>query len=215
MARKPHPPASDAIIDATLTLAAERGWRGLALTDIAERAGTPLADLVEHFPSRAAILDAYLRRIDHAMMAGGGEGGTSRSDETPRDRLFEVIMRRFDAMSRDRKALAAILRQSGDDPWAVLCGGRRFLRSMALILETAGLSAAGLGGLARVNGIAVVYLYVLKNFLTDDSPDLARTMAALDKALRRAEDVFALVSRRSRQPSPGSDTDLREGSPPT
>lgn len=215
MARKPHPPASDAIIDATLALAAERGWRGLALTDIAKRAGTPLADLVEHFPSRAAILDAYLRRIDHAMMAGGGEGGASGSDETPRDRLFEVIMRRFDAMSRDRKALAAILRQSGDDPWAVLCGGRRFLRSMALILETAGLSAAGLGGLARVNGIAVVYLYVLKNFLADDSPDLARTMAALDKALRRAEDVFALVSRRSRQPSPRSDTDLREGSPPT
>lgn len=214
MARKPHIPASDAIIDATLALAAERGWRGLALADIAERAATPLADVIEHFPSKGAILDAYTHRIDHAMLAGG-EGSGRDSVESTRDRLFEVAMRRFDAMAKDRAALAVILRQSGDDPWAVLCGGRRFLRSMALALETAGLSSAGLRGLARINGMAVVYLYALKNFLSDDSADLARTMAALDKALRRAEDVLSLVSRHSAPPPATSTTDLREGGPPT
>ncbi|HTH16468.1 MAG TPA: TetR/AcrR family transcriptional regulator, partial [Magnetospirillum sp.] len=164
MAKKPHGP--DPIIDAALALAAETGWRRLALADVAERAGVPLAQVVENFPSKAAILDAYLQRVDTRMMTDGID-----REESVRDRLFDVIMRRFDAMAGDRRALSIILRQSTDDPWAVLCGGRRFLRSMALVLETAGLSSAGLDGLLRINGIAAVYLYVFKTFLDDDSAD--------------------------------------------
>lgn len=188
MAKTRH--GAQPIISAALALAAEKGWRGTSLSEIATRAGVTLAELVEHFPTRAAILDAYARQIDHRMMEGAVD-----PTETARDRLFEVVMRRFDAMSPDRKALAVILRESGDDPWAILCGGRRFLKSMALTLETAGLSSAGLAGLARTEGLAVTYLYVLRVFVEDDSPDLARTMARLDKALRRAEGLATLVWR--------------------
>lgn len=192
----------DTIVDAALALAAEKGWRGLALADVADRAGVKLAELVAHFPNRTAILEAYVDRIDQRMMAGDVD-----RDESPRDRLFDVIMRRFDAMAADRKALSAILRQSTDDPWALLCGGRRMLRTMALILETAGISASGLRGLAKVHGVAAIYLYVFKKFLEDESTDLARTMAALDKALRRASDCSGIVFRRSSafSPSPTSD----------
>jgi AcrR family transcriptional regulator len=197
MAKKPHgPDVHDAIVNAALHLAAERGWRSLALADIAALAEVPLADLVEHLPSKSAILDAYLRRVDRHMMATVPDQG-----ETPRDRLFDVIMRRFDAMAADRAALRVILRQSTDDPWAVLCGGRRFLQSMALILETAGFSSSGLRGIARIHGIAAVYLYAFRKFLDDDSPDQARTMAALDKALRRAEDWSSVLLRRRTTPA--------------
>lgn len=195
MAKKSHGP--DAIVTAALALAAERGWRGLALADIAERAGLPLAELVGHFPSRVAILEAYADRVDHAMM----DGALDR-DESPRDRLFDVIMRRFDAMAGDRQALAAILRQSTDDPWAMLCGGRRFLRSMALTLETAGISSSGLRGVVKTQAIAAVFLYAFKTFLDDDSADHARTMAALDKALRRTSDCYSFVFRRGRDTAP-------------
>lgn len=192
MAKKPHAPdTAAAVVTAALALAAERGWHGLSLAEIAERAGLPLAELVEHFPSRAAILDAYVRRIDRHMMEGGTDAG-----EAARDRLFDVIMRRFDAMADDRRALAVILRQSAGDPWSMLCGGKRFLHSMALILETAGISSAGLSGMVKIHGIAAVYLYALKTFLEDDSADHARTMAALDKALRRAGDWVSLTFRR-------------------
>lgn len=199
MAKKSHGP--DEIVSAALALAAERGWRGLALADIAERAGMPLAELVTHFSGKTAILEAYADRIDRAMM----EGSLDR-DESPRDRLFDVIMRRFDAMAGDRRALAVILRQSADDPWAMLCGGRRFLRSMALILETAGISASGLRGMAKVQAVAAIFLYAFKAFLDDDSADHARTMAALDKGLSRASDWYALVFRRSRSTAPSPTT---------
>lgn len=193
MAKKPHAP--DAIVDAALALAAEKGWRRLALADIAERAGVKLADLVEHFADRTAILAAYADRIDHAMMAEEVD-----RNEPPHDRLFDVIMRRFDAMSGDRKALGAIVRQSTDDPKALLCGGSRYLRSMALTLETAGISASGLRGLVKIQAIAAIYLYVFKIFLDDDSADHARTMAALDKSLKRASDWSSLIFRHSSRP---------------
>lgn len=182
----------DAIIDAALALAAERGWRGLSLAEIAERAGIGLAALVEQAGSKAAILDAYGRRIDRRMLEGG-----AADDEAVRDRLFDVLMRRFEAMAPDRKALAVILRETGDDPWALACGARRFLGSLALTLECAGLSATGLAGLARLQGLGVVAAYAFKAFLDDQTEDLSPTMAALDKALRRAEDVAGMVWRRS------------------
>lgn len=184
------------IIDAALDLALDRGWRGVSLADIAARAQVPLAELVEHFPTRTHILDGYARRIDRRMMDGAVDAA-----ESPRDRLFEVVMRRFDAMAPHRAALAVILRDGGADPWALLCGARRFARSMALTLETAGITSAGLTGLARVEGLALAYLYVLRVFLDDDSADLARTMAVLDKALGRAEGMAAMLWRR-RQPRP-------------
>lgn len=194
MAKKSHgpdaPPDPDAIVAAALALAAETGWRRLPLADIAARAGVSLAELIRHFPTKTAILDAYVAHIDQHMMAGGTEAG-----ESHRDRLFDVIMRRFDAMAGNRRALEVIMRESADDPWAVLCGGRRFLRSMALVLETAGISAAGLPGMVKTQAIAAIYLYVFKTFVADDSPDHARTMAALDKGLKRASDWYALVFR--------------------
>ncbi len=190
MAKKPSP--VDATLAATMELAAERGWRSLSLADISDRSGVALADLVEQFPSKAAILAAYTRSVDARMLAAGTETG-----ETPRDRLFDVIMRRFEAMAPDRRGLAAILRQAGDDPLLLVCGARRFVQSMALTLEAAGLSSSGLWGMIRLKGLAAIYLYTMRVFVEDDSPDLTRTMAALDKALRRVESVAVLLWRRS------------------
>lgn len=209
MAKKPHDTSHhgpDHMVKAALSLAAEKGWRGLALADIAERAKVPLTEVIEHFASKGAILAAYTRRIDQHMLEGGTE-----SSESPRDRLFDLIMRRFDAMAEDRRALRNILRQAGDDPWALLCGGGRFLKSMALTLEAAGISSSGLRGLALIQGLSAVYLYAFKTFLDDDSADHARTMAALDKALRRAEDVSSLLWRRRAPPQTAPTPDFRQG----
>ncbi|MGE5546292.1 MAG: TetR family transcriptional regulator [Solirubrobacterales bacterium] len=191
MAHEPHRNVADHIVSAALELAVDRGWRSLSLADIAAHAQVTLSDVVDTFGSKTGILDAYARGIDRKMLDGSFD-----PSEPLRDRLFDTVMRRFEAMAPDRRALAAILRDSGDDPWALLCGVRRFGKSMALTLEAAGLPSSGLAGLARVEALAVLVLYVLRVFLDDDSEDLARTMAALDKALRRAEGMAALVWRR-------------------
>jgi hypothetical protein len=102
-------------------------------------------------------------------------------------------MLRFDALAPHKKAVASILADVPADPLAALTEARPLLRSMAWMLEAAGLSAAGLGGCLRVHGLAGVYLATLRVWLGDDSSDLARTMAALDRNLRRAESLVGML----------------------
>ncbi len=185
----------DHIIDTTMRLAGERGWRDLSLAEIAAAAGLPLTEVYGHFAGKDAILAAYVERLNRAVLAADYD-----EDENARDRLFDALMRRFEAMQPQRRAVRAVLAESPRDPLALLAGGPRFLRGMALVLEAAGLSTTGLRGLARVQAMAAVYAYALRAWLADDSPDMAKTMAAVDTALARAETVARLCAgpRRAR-----------------
>lgn len=197
-----------AIIEATLALAAERGWRGISLADIAHRAEMPMADLYKVFPSKTAILESYFRRIDEQMLHDDGDV----PDVVLRDRLFDVVMRRFEAMAPHKQALSRIMRDSVDDPMIVLCGSRRVMRSLGLMLETAGISTTGFSGLLKIEGMAAVYAYAMRAWFADETDDFSHTMAALDKALRRAEGLAGLVWRRL---PPSSTPNSPQTSPPS
>lgn len=181
------------IVDAALALAAERGWRDLRLADIAAAADLPIAAVVSAYPSKQAILAAYGRRLDETVAAGCD---ASDLDQPVRDRLFDVLMRRFDAMKKDRDGLRAIARDLRRDPLAAMAAGCSVLSAMAVMLEAAGVSAAGAFGLARTKGLAAIYLSVLRVWLEDDTEDLSRTMAALDRHLDNADRAMSFLCRR-------------------
>jgi len=178
---------ADRMVDAALRLAERQGWRRTGLAEIAQEAGLPLDEAYAACPSKLGLIVRFHRRIDRAALAGAGEPG-----EAPRDRLFEVLMRRFDALAPHRGALKAILRDSIGDP-AALLGMPALVCSMGWMLERAGVSAAGWRGRLRVHLLAGLYISVLRVFLTDDSADLAKTMAALDRRLRGAEAWLGLA----------------------
>jgi AcrR family transcriptional regulator len=181
-----------AVFTAALGLAAERGWGKISLADIAEAAQTPMSELHARFATKQAILDAFSRHVDHAVLK-------TVDDEAPegnaRERLFDVLMRRFDVLDADRDGVKAVVKASACDPLALACGACGLRRSMAAMLEAAGISAGGLAGILRVKGLAAVYLAALRAWLGDDSPDRAKTMAALDRALRRADGWAAMLDR--------------------
>jgi AcrR family transcriptional regulator len=179
----------DRILDAALTLAGREGWRKASLGAIAGEAGVPLHELYGEFRSRAAILGGLMARTDAGVLA---ETRAADTEESPRDRLFEVLMRRFEALKPHRAALKGIARDLGCDPPTALCSAPAFLRSMVWMLEAAGLSSAGLRGRLRVRALALMYLCVLRVFVADDSEDLAKTMAALDRRLHQAEPWLGL-----------------------
>ena len=203
MARKPAPaektagpakPAGDPakhVIEVALQLAAEKGWRNLALVDIAQAAGLSLAGLYALYPSKQAILSAYLRGIDRAVLEE-----TEPPEGSAKDRLFDVLMRRLDKLEPHKAGLIRIGEDSARDPLAVLCGVGRLDRSMAAMLEAAGISAGGLGGLVRTKGLSAIYLSTLRTWVRDETTDKSKTMAALDKALGRAERLAGACQRR-------------------
>ena len=102
---------------------------------IAAEAGLPILTLYRAFPSKPAILCAFSRRIDETVLAAPLDADP---DERPRDRVFDLLMRRFDALRPHRDAIEVLGRELPGDPVAALALGAAPLRSMAWMLEAAG-----------------------------------------------------------------------------
>lgn len=180
----------DRILEATFALIPVEGWRRLSFSAIAAEAGLPLVSVYRLFRSKAAVLARFTGRIDEKALAQPPAAG---AEESARDRLFDLLMRRFDALRPYRPALEVLRRELPGDPLSALCTGAVLLRSMRWMLDAAGIMTSGLGGVLAVKLTAFAYLSAMRVFERDDSADLGRTMAALDRALGRIE--FALRPR--------------------
>ena len=198
------------IIEAAFALAAKNGWSNTTLSHIAAKADVPMADVYLSMPSKSAILAAYSRQIDLKMLDASDDVD---EEDTARDRLFDVIMNRFDAMAHDREALRVISQDVRYRPFELLALRDSMLHSLRWILEAAGLDAGGARGAVRQRGLALIYADVFATWLKDDDPGLAKTMALLDRRLRRAEDLIRrLQSSRERftRPAPNLGPDDKE-----
>ena len=93
---------------------------------IAAEAGLPILTLYRTFPSKPAILCAFSRRIDETVLAAPLDADP---DERPRDRVFDLLMRRFDALRPHRDAIEVLGRELPGDP---VGRARAWRRSVAL-----------------------------------------------------------------------------------
>lgn len=180
------------LVAATFRLAAERGWRALRLDDIAEATGTPPVELRRRFPCKASVLVACARQIEQQAAA---EPPAFEPEDTVRDRLFELLMQRLDLLAPHKEGVARVLRDLPGDPLGAAFAGPDVLRLMARILDQAGVPAAGPAGCLRAKGLAAIWFATLGDWVRDDSPDNARTMAALDAHLRRAEPFARMLAQ--------------------
>jgi hypothetical protein len=185
-----------ALVSAAFTQAGLTGWR----VEAARSAELPLDQARARFPGPGAVLMRFGLMADAAALA------EIPTEPAVRDRLFDLLMRRFDVLQRHRQGMLALLQTLPADPLLSLALGAATLRSMAWMLEAAGVSAAGLRGKLRAQGLVAVWLYALRAWKTDDSTDLAGTMAALDKALDQAERFSSMLGKD--EPTPVPDVDL-------
>lgn len=178
--------AKGRIVAAALREAARRPWREVTLADIAQGAGLNLAELRREVSGKSDITAAFARMIDDEVLARAPR----RSEgQAARDAVFDVVMVRFDALVPHKDALKSIAADASADP-ALLPG---FLASQAWMLNAAGVSTDGIEGNARVMGLASIYASVFRTWLEDDDVGMARTMAALDRRLRRGESTIQTV----------------------
>ena len=186
MARRPsrptEPDRSEKLLDAALALASERDWPAIGMADIAAQAGLSLAEARAAFPDKPCMVAALLGRMDAAMLA---DAGPADAESTPHDRLFDLLMRRFDALALHKTAIARMARTLPRDPVSGLVAAPSLLRSMAWALEAAGVSTGGLRGILRMKALAGLYLMTMRTWLRDETPDQAETMASLDRNLKR------------------------------
>ena len=200
-ASAPKGASGHAALDGAMRLAAEQGWNKLTLAAIADEAGVPLSDLYARYTTKQAILDDIRKTADRAMFAGGAV-----TDDPARDRLFEVLMRRFDALAPWREGIAAVVEAHSRDPLAAACSGFGAVASMAAALEAAGLNSSGLRGLVRAKALLTAWLPAMRVWLTDEGEDRAATMASLDKGLRRLDACARFCQRPFAAPEKAPET---------
>jgi AcrR family transcriptional regulator len=187
------------IIDALMELAAERNFEEITLSDICHRASVSLSQFRDLFPSKGAVLGALSRKFDKAVLDGTGDDLVG---EPAKERLFDVLMRRLDAMAPYKAGLEGVARWARREPLAAAPLNRMSLNSMRFMLEAAGLESEGGLGALKLQGLVLAWLRVLDVWFRDEDADLSRTMAALDRELERGSKVVARLNDLDRLSAP-------------
>ena len=172
------------IIASFMALLAEQPIERIDLAEIAKRAEVSLADLRGEFSTTLAILAAHMKEIDRAVLRGG-DGDMAQEPE--RERLFDVLMRRLETHAPYRGAIRSLLRSAARNPPLALALNGLAVQSQQWMLAAAAIPSSGPKGMVRAQGLALLYASVLRTWLDDTDPGLARTMAALDSALARGQ----------------------------
>jgi AcrR family transcriptional regulator len=174
----------DRAIEALMALLAEQSYEDVGLAEVAGRAGLSLSQLRAEFGSTLAILGAHAKAVDRAVL---DVVDAEMADEPARERLFDVLMQRLEALAPYKEATRSLLCSMRRNPGLAFALNGLALRSQRWMLSAANIDTAGPGGMLRAQGAALVFARALSVWVDDDDPGLARTMAALDRGLASGE----------------------------
>jgi AcrR family transcriptional regulator len=180
----PNETPRERIVAAFMGLLAENPFEQIGLADVASRAGVSLSQLRGEFGSLLAILGAHVKEIDRIVLDGVDP---DLAEEPARERLFDVLMRRLEALTPYRAAIRSLTRSAMRNPGLAFAFNGLAVSSQRWMLTAANIDSAGSKGMIRAQGLAVLFACVLRTFVDDDDPNLSRTMAELDRELVRGQ----------------------------
>lgn len=189
MRKKTAVPDDAKISLAALQLAAQ-GWKSVTIEAVARKTKIPLATLKKRFPAPCDFVSLVAADIDRAAFVPSGKTGGDVHDV-----LFDLLMARFDVLQKHRRAIIHMAAAARADKKLACALGRATLDSVYRVINAARLDAPPRPVLAA--GLAAIYGWSFYAWQKDESRDMAKTMAALDRALRLAGKAAALITQRS------------------
>jgi AcrR family transcriptional regulator len=196
-ARLPSGSNRDRAIEAFLSLLAEQPFEQIGMAQIATNAKLSLAELRAEFASTLAILAAHIKEVDREVLSGQD---ADMAEESPRERLFDVLMRRLEILAPHRDAVRSLMRSAARNPGLALALNGLAVRSQQWMLTAADIGASGPKGMLRAQGLALLFAKVLRTWVDDDDEGHARTLAALDRELARGQRFAGLLDELCRIP---------------
>ena len=181
----------DKIAKATLILAATHPWADLTLDHIARKAKISRAQITARYTDTYAVLPLLVRHITARTVV---EIGKASPQDSPRDRLFDAMMTRFDVLQTHRESLLNIVRAMRHDRRMGLALLPAQCQAMGDMLAAAGLPCSPLA----TAGLVGIYGFAIWAWVRDSTVDMAKTMSALDRGLRSAERLAGMVSARAK-----------------
>ena len=187
-AKTPHPvdQARRALGATALAMLAELPYAEMTIDAIIARAGVEAELAHRLYQDRLDIVATGLCHFDRDLTEKLAEALADDTDASVREKIFEALLQRFEAYRAHKAALEALHTAALSNPCIALMLADCLTRAMRQILGAVGGGGQGLSGLMRAKGMAGVYLVVMKDWLNDDSPDLALTARRLDQRLTTA-----------------------------
>jgi hypothetical protein len=176
---------TDAILDAWVHVMTRDGWVQARIDAVARAAACSVDAVAAVAADRWDALRGLDTRIERLALAEAA----SDPDESVRNRLFALLMGRFDALQEHRDLAHQLHAAARTDPALALFVMTLVPPMLRRLGEAAGVDAGGLLGPLRVAALSALYVQVARVWLTDESADFSATMKALDSALARAESL--------------------------
>lgn len=187
----------DRAIARFMSLLAEQPFEQIGLAEVASAAGLSLAELRDEFGSTLSILAAHIKATDRAVLEAID---ADMAEESPRERLFDVLMRRLDILEPHKEAVRSLLRSARCNPGLALALNGLAVQSQQWMLTAAGIGASGPKGMLRAQGLALMFANVLRTWVDDDDEGHARTLAALDRELARGQRFAGMLDELCKLP---------------
>ena len=182
MSKKSYKDIQENVIEVALRLSAKVGWSNLSIADIAYEMDMSRSEMNLYFYDKDDILYALGKFIDRKVMEAELD-----VDAPVRDKIFEILMERFDVINEYRDGIKSIISSFKCSPKSLIFSFPHIGKSMAMMLEACGENVDGVQGAIKVAGLSGIYLNCIRVWLDDETSDMSKTMACLDKSLGRAE----------------------------
>ncbi len=168
------------------------GWEAFSIEKLSVKENIPLNDLKVYFKCKYSIVDRFSKMIDKKIESKLRIQDFNNSSK--KDILFELIMMRFDEMEEFKSSLARVLDASKNKPLLISIITKNVLNTMDFFLELSNSYNNYAFDVLKKNFLFLIYSITFKTWLSDNTEDLSKTMAELDKLLSTAEDFQQKVS---------------------
>ena len=171
----------------------DHDYSAIDATLLAQNSGHDVAVVRRLFPDMMMAADQGLRDLDDKVMAQLAEDFADDQDASPREKILEGLIARYEAYAPHKAVIKALNKASVMNPLLATMMVTRLNIASKTILQLAGVDTSGLMGMLQVKGLSGVALSCQRDWFQDDSADLAVTIRTLDQRLKQAENLASTL----------------------
>ena len=161
------------------------GWKDFSISKLSRIRNIEIHQIKFFFKTKTSILKEFTKMIDESVL----EEISIEDLEScsTKDNLFEFIMLRFEKLEPYKIMLKKFLIDIKSQPIVLKTISKQISNSLDLYLELSNAKNNYFIDQIKLNTFFLMYAYIFKIWLEDDSSEMNSTMAELDKWLSKAE----------------------------
>lgn len=172
------------LVAAALVEAGKKPWHNISLSQLARRTKMSMAQVQKSVATMDDLLPHIYVELGRRFL---DKTPTDVTSDNQRDRLFEILMLLGDTLNEHRAAYLSLFKYLQSNPKLALRLAPHYLHTTTAMTEIVLGKRSRTKTAAATLIIGAVTAALMRVWITDHSPDLARSMAFIDRTLKQVE----------------------------